>query len=259
MTLCIKRTAILGRRTAGPRCRAGAAPRSSRGQPPRSSRPASAGPVPPPRSQLDPVPAAGRSGPRAALLREAPAAPRPPLDRDPTVPFLAGSSRQRTTAPRAPLRPARFDSGFSPAPLAFPPAKFVPASRCTGVKTPGSRSGSWGEEKEGGGNKTAAVARTSAAPPRDVPGRARPGAGTAPASPRTPRPRPPRSVTAILGVRHLGPPCPRLQVREAGKGPGAGPERWETTRKWPGVEPGEQRTSSPSGRMRKEQDKRKPV
>lgn len=159
----------VGRRTARGGCE------SSRGAAAPLLPPASAGPVPPPAPQPDPVPAAARRGPSAALLGEPRAPPHPSPDRDPTVPFLAGSSRQGTTASRAPLRPARCDSGFCPAPLAFPPAKFVPASRRTGVEAPGSRSGSRGEEKEGGGNKTAAVARTSAAPPRDVPGRARPG------------------------------------------------------------------------------------
>lgn len=113
------------------------APKSSRGQRPRSSRP---GP-----SRLT-LCSESRPRPRAALPAGTPSPQEQP----------AGNHGPRS---------ARCDSGFSPAPLAFPPAKFVPASRRTGVKTAGDRSGSRGEEKERGGNKPAAVDRTWAALP----------------------------------------------------------------------------------------------
>ncbi|XP_039234349.1 translation initiation factor IF-2-like [Pipra filicauda] len=189
----------VGRHGAGPRCRG-----APLGQPPRSSRrgPARPGvPLPSPtpfqrlhgaaqRGAGTPAPRS-RSGPDCPLARrEQPAG----SDGRPSDP-------PDVTAPSAPL--------LSP----FPLRSLRPASCRTGMKTSGSRSGKGGEEKEGSGNKTTAATRTSAAPPRDAhgrarPGPARPGAGTAPASPRTPRPRLPRSVTAILGVRHLAPPCP---------------------------------------------------
>lgn len=84
----------------------GAGPERLRGAPagqaPRSSRPGpSRRPAPPP----DAVPAAARSGPSAALLRADTAGTPAPHSRDPTVPFLAGSSRQRTTTPGRPSAP----------------------------------------------------------------------------------------------------------------------------------------------------------